>query len=233
VTEGIDTDSCGALLGTPILAALDRVTRAAPGQVVSRIALSPDPEQARAVAMWWTTVGRPAEWKAWSVGTMYVRAGAPPLAPRPTDEAQTPQSTLEATRLNEASGAIITADRLPRVLPGNLNLTEALVGLIASAVSPGHDRYSVPIIGPPVDEARSMLKGPTTVSADELTAAAARLLPALQSSLPSLVSVGPHTLTMGEFLVALAHLHRGEATQTRPVRSPDPYAPGGGWGTVR
>jgi hypothetical protein len=78
-----------------------------------------------------------------------------------------------------------------------------------------------------------MLKGPTPISTDELTAAATSLLPALQSNLPSLVNVGPHTLTMGEFLIALAHLHRGEAVQARPVGSPDPYAPGGGWGTVR
>ncbi|HCH66753.1 MAG TPA: hypothetical protein DFR83_28375, partial [Deltaproteobacteria bacterium] len=47
ITEGVTSDSCGARLGTPSPSALDRVTRTAPSQVVSRVAIGPNPEESR------------------------------------------------------------------------------------------------------------------------------------------------------------------------------------------
>lgn len=233
VTEGVSSDQCGALLGAPLQSALDRVTLTAPAKVVSRVALPADPEAARALVLWWRTVAQPAEWRAWSVSTAYVRAGAPPLAPKPEEAAVTPGITIETTRLTDASSAIVAAKRLPRLLPGELNLTEALVGLMAVVTDPGHEAYTVPVVGPPHDQARSTLNAPVRLSDDAMRAAAERLLPALQTSVPSLVTVGEHTLTTAEFLLALAHMHRGEAATARAVGSPDPYAPGAGWGSVR
>jgi hypothetical protein len=78
-----------------------------------------------------------------------------------------------------------------------------------------------------------MLAGPTEISAEALQGSAGLILPSLQGNLPSLITVGDHTLTTGEYLVALARLAVGAPIRLQPVSSPDPYAPGGGWGSVR
>ena len=233
VTEGAGVDACGAQLGTPLPSALDRIARVGPSQVVTRVALAPSADEARAVALWWTHTAAPAEWKAWSVGTLYVRAGTTPLAPKPAEAPPVAQASLTTDRLAQATETITTVGRLPRVLPGDLTLTEAFVGLAAMAADPGHPAYPVPYVGPPPGDVRSVLTGPTPLEEAAVRQAATALLPSLGDHLPTLVNVGAHTLTAGEFLLVLAQLQRGLAPVARPIGSPDPFAEGAGWGTVR
>ncbi len=233
IFEGSSKDACGAQLGSPAPSALDRVTQVGPSQVVSRVALAPVPEQARAAALWWRDVAEPAGWKAWSARTAFIRLGTVQLIPQPSEEEPVTQAMVETARLLQAARHVGRVERLPRVLEGDLNLTEALVGLSALVAEPGHDRYMLPEVGPPAAMARTTLSGPVALDEAALRATAQEILPRLSTQTPGLFTIGAHTLTAGEYLVALASLARGESPETHPVGDPDPFAPGGGWGAVR
>ena len=217
----------------PPPSALDRVTLTAPSVVVARVALAPDADEARAVALWWTTTAQPADWKAWSARTAFLRLGTSQLAPKVSDAPPRAQAVVNADHLLAAAQIIADAERLPRTLPGGLNLTETLVGLTAMAVDPGHPRYTIPVVDPANDPAQTMRSEPMPLDPAELRTAAGMLLPRLDRQAPGLVTVGSNTLSAGEFLVAIAQLALDQPPVARPVRSPDPYAPGGGWGAVR
>ena len=233
LSEGIASDDCGARLGTPPPSALDRVTLTAASAVVARVALAPDADEARAVALWWTTTAQPADWKAWSVRTAFVRLGTSQLAPKVSDAPPRALAVVDADDLLSAARIIANTERLPRTLPGGLNLTETFVGLTAMAVDPGHLRYTIPVVEPASDPAQTMRSDAVPLDPAELRAAAGMLLPRLDRQAPGLVTVGNQTLSAGEFLVAIAQLALDQPPVARPVRSPDPYAPGGGWGAVR
>ncbi len=233
ISEGIRTDSCGARLGSPAPSALDRVTRTAPSQVVSRVALGPSEDEARAVVLWWETVAAPADWKAWSIRTAFLRLGTAQLVPKASASAPLAQVVIGSEALQAAAQSIVEHRRLPRLLPGSLTPTEALVGLTAMAASPGHARYTVPVISAPIDPSQSMLEAPLPLDEAALRVAATDLLARMDRQAPGLVRVGAHTISTGEYLVALAHLALSRPVVARPISSPDPYAPGGGWGAVR
>ena len=233
ISEGIQTDSCGARLGHPSPSALDRVTRTAPSQVVSRVALGPSVDEARAVVLWWQTIAAPADWKAWSIRTAFLRLGTAQLVPKASESAPLPQAVIGLDALQLAAASIVDHGRLPRMLPGDLTPTEAFVGLTALAANPGHARYTVPVVSAPSDPSQSMLDAPLALEEAALRNAAADLLTRMDRQIPGLIRVGPHTISTGECLVALAHLALGQAITARPVASPDPYAAGGGWGVVR
>jgi hypothetical protein len=233
IPEGVSTDACGARLGSPSQSALDRVTRTAPSQVVSRVALGPTVDEARSVALWWRTVAAPADWKAWSIRTVFLRLGTAQLAPKVAETAPRPQAVVEAEQLIAAARTIVASHRLPRILPGEINPTEAFVGLSALAANPGHARYTVPVVDAPMDPSQSMLDIPLELDEADLRTAARELLARMDRQSPGLIQVGTRTISTGEYLVALAHLALGEPIMARSIESPDPYVEGGGWGAVR
>ena len=233
LTEGTPADPCGALLGTPVRAALDRVARVGPSQVVTRVALPPDPATARALALWWSTTAAPADWKAWSVQAAFLRLGNAQLAPKPTTAAPAATVTVELGRLTAAAPTLTAARRLPRVLPGDLNLTTAFAAFTAATADPTQPAYALAPLGPPPDVARTTLTDPIELAESDLRAAARSLLPGLTGTVPTVVEVGGHSLTNAEFLVAMAALLQGATPIARPVGHPDPYAVGAGWGALR
>ena len=233
--QGYD-DGCGAVVRAPTSAALDRISRAGPRVPVLRVVLLPEPDTARMFVGWWTTVAVPAGWQAVTPRQAGVQAVGAWL-PRPQAKDATPgtPSTVTARRLssdelNAAAQAIIDARRLPRTLPGGLSLTEAFVGLNAWTASP-QDTVLLPTVGGPTTVPSRSSRPPAAVELHALEATAQTLSSAVSQTIPSLVTVGSETLTAREYLVALAHHKLGLSPIARDTPDPDPYAPGGGWGT--
>ena len=73
----------------------------------------------------------------------------------------------------------------------------------------------------------------TLLSAKEVKDSALVLSGQLRGRIPSLVSIGDTTLTAAEALQVMSRAVLGHPTEATPVADPDPYAPGGGWGSSK
>lgn len=227
LTPGPYGDACGALLPAWTPQAFDRATRAAAGQP-GRIALPVAGSDPDLLARWLDTVLRTSE-------TRVVAARRATLLPaRQTAVAPPPPPgrPVDAEMWTEAAARLAVGGRLPRVLPGSLNLTEAFVALATVAASETPlQTLRLGSAGPPADVARSSLPAEGVTLEEAAVRETARdLAPALQRAVPAFVAVGEHSLTSAEFLVVLARLQRGQPLVAVPATSPDPYAPGAGWG---
>ena len=227
LTPGPYGDACGALLPSWTPRAFDRASRAPAGQP-GRIALPVAGADPALLARWLDTVLDGSEVRVVAARrATLLPARQAVVAPPPP-----PGRPVDADMWAEAAERLSKGGRLPRVLPGSLNLTEAFVALatVAASESPPQTVRLGPV-GPPADVARSTLPPEgTTLSEDAVRSAARDLAPALQRAVPAFVAVGPQSLTAAEFLVVLARLERGQPLIAVPATSPDPYAPGAGWG---
>ncbi len=227
LTPGPYGDGCGALLPSWTPQAFDRASRAPAGHP-GRIALPLAGSNPQLLARWLDTVleGSRARVVTARRATLLPARQAVAAPPPP------PGRPVDADMWSEAAARLATGGRLPRVLPGSLNLTEAFVALATVAASE-EALLTVRLgpVGPPADVARSTLNPEGISLSEEAVRSAARdLAPALKRSVPAFVVVGSQSLTAAEFLVLLARLEQGQPLVAVPATSPDPYAPGAGWG---
>lgn len=166
------------------------------------------------------------------VGGPVILAGSVPHAlPDPSARRIIPGRKLDRSDLVLAASGVAEGGRLPRTSQ-DLTLTELYLGLVL-LLAEDAEEVSLTSLGPPVSAARST--GVSSVAADDVRAAAARLAPALTTAIPGFVDVGPAQLTAGEFLVVMARVAlnpQAERVDVPKVESPDPYADGLGWGVA-
>jgi hypothetical protein len=131
-----------------------------------------------------------------------------------------------------AAHAIEEAWVLPRTAPGGLDPTEAFLAfaLLLDADSPPSSLELGPL-APPVEVAQSSLLESVPLDAANVRAAAEALSPATLQVVPAVVTVGDVTLTAAEFLRVMAQVVLSHDPVARRIGDPDPFAPGGGWGT--
>ncbi|NCG19212.1 MAG: hypothetical protein GWP91_09390 [Rhodobacterales bacterium] len=153
--------------------------------------------------------------------------------------------TMEANALDTGGGRLVhigvlkkvaesLADEniLPRILPGDLNLSEAFLGftLILAGQTEGEVVRLSALAGPEL-HSDSRLKGITAVEKSALIALATALVAELPKRVPANLPVGNQLLTATEVLTAMASvLREDQPPSTWPTAAPDPNAPGQGWG---
>jgi len=235
LTEHGYSDRCGAVFAANTAPALNRITRAGVQVPVARVVLLPDPDAARSFVGWWSTVAAPADWVALKPRQAGLRVAGQWL-PRPSAAISTvvddpaPARAATAKELDAIAEAIVVARRLPRSLPGGFSLTEAFTGLNAWASNP-QEVVILPMLGGPTSIPATSRRAPGPVDVAQLKEASTTLSLAVSQTVPSLVNVGETTLTVREYLVALAYLKLGQTPVARDTPDPDPYAPDGGWGS--
>ncbi len=228
-------DGCGAVLPAWTPAALDRAARVAQTGSWVRVALPSDPSAAPLLSRWLDEVVVPEGWNILTADQA-ARKAKPRLGAPTAAQKQEPSSivrTVDWKTFQAAATTLEEATTLPRELPGGLNPTEMFM-LLAQTLASGDQPKDVslaPLQGP-LETARNGLGAKTIpLSAEDVRTAARELVPGLTGHIPSIVSVGAHSLTAAEFLRAMALTQLGKDVHARAVADPDPYAPGGGWGT--
>jgi len=157
--------------------------------------------------------------------------------PRTQHAPQSSSRPLDMPQLLAAASALPLAgppgSTLPAALPGELNLTEAFLAFSLALAEPQlPERVRLGPLGPPMSSPVSVL-GPAgqQLSAQAIRTTASDLAPYLKSQVPAVLRAGEHSLTAAEFLCAMAAVLMGQdRVLVLPVFSPDPYAPGLGWG---
>lgn len=129
-----------------------------------------------------------------------------------------------------AAQALDNENLLPRRLPGDLNLTEAFLAfaLLLAGQNEGEVVRLTALRGPET-RASSGVEGIVELDPAAVTEVCVALLAALPEAIPSSMPVGGQLIGAPELLTAMAATLRGKA-QTWPTASPDPNAPGQGWG---
>ena len=223
-------------------AAADRVTQAVWGAArldgvpVVRVSIRPGPDAAADASV----MGR------W-IDEVLAPAGIRPATPDATRAAalaffRTGKS-MEASALDAGGGRLVSLEEvqaaaaalddeniLPRQLPGELNLTEAFLAfsLLLAEQNEG-EVVRLGALKGPESHARSAIEGIIELDAEAVAKIARILMTELPETVPSVMRVGGHTLTAPELLTAMAATIRG-APKVWPTASPDPHAPGQGWG---
>lgn len=226
LSPGPYPEGCGAQLPAWTPGSLDRATRYGTAGAPGRVALPLDGADPALLARWLDEVLAPAQvrlLKASEVGR--VRIAAPPPAPPPAAR------DLDVATLKVAVAALPGRSRLPRTLPGGLNLTEAYAALLSAVANPGAERLPLPDLAPPSDFGRSSLPAEgRPVPAAAIRTAAEALLQAQPKAIPALSEVDGLALTAGEFLSLMAQVLLELPPVARPAEPPDPFGEGGGWG---
>jgi hypothetical protein len=131
-----------------------------------------------------------------------------------------------------AADALADENLLPRRLPGDLNLTEAFLSfaLLLAGQNEGEVVRLAALTGPQT-HAVSRVDGITEVECSAVQHIAKALLNELPGSVPAVLPVGDRSLSAPELLTAFASAIRGDKLcRTWPTASPEPNAPGLGWG---
>jgi hypothetical protein len=138
-------------------------------------------------------------------------------------------------RVHEAARALLAStDSLPRVLPGELNLTEAFLAfdLVLS------DKVEGPMVRlhalqPPQTRAPSRVDEGVALPRARVVALAKQLQDELPDTIPAAFPLDGRLLTAAELLLAMAAAVEGnESCEARPIEVPEPNAPGLGWGAA-
>jgi hypothetical protein len=232
------TDSCGPELPAWTPAAFDRVAAAVGASPALRVAIPPVGANPSLLAAWLDEVATPARWRTLtaSKAAAQVRAitavgaslGLGSQEPQPL--AAAPGRYVETVQVRAAAERIASGGRFPRSFPGDLNVTEAFVGLALLLARPDAEGMRLPPLEPPPDLSRGSLSVGTPLDPESVRAAAIALVPTLRGAVPGIVQVGDAELSAGEFMVAMAKVALGQQPSVQRAEPPDPYAPGLGWG---
>ena len=134
--------------------------------------------------------------------------------------------------VRSAAQALDDENILPWSLPGDLNLTEAFLAfsLLLADQAEGEVIRLGALQGPRT-HAQSRGLGIQDLECDAAASLARALLAELPVSIPAALPVGGQLYSAPEVLTLLASAVRGDTPcQTWPTASPDPNAPGQGWG---
>lgn len=134
----------------------------------------------------------------------------------------------------EAATILTTGAVVPRLLPGDLNPTEAFLAfLLVTANRTEENVVRLSALDGPATLATSTLRGPTLLPAESVRAAAQALVADLPTEVPAAFSVGGSLLTAAELLLAFAGAVRGDdPIEVRPIGVPEPNERGLGWGSA-
>ena len=224
-------DSCGGALPSWTPAAFDRVTDATRAGWPVRVELRPSGFDAVLLGRWIDAVAPQLrfvtghELAGLSLQELGASGGSTPPPPRYARR-------IDGVAWLSAAHAIESAWVLPRTAPGGLDPTEAFLAfalLLEAETLP--TSLELGPLAPPVEVAQSALLGSVPLDAAQVRAAAEELSPATLQVVPAVVTVGDVTLTAAEFLRVMAQVVLSHDPVARRVGDPDPFAPGGGWGT--
>jgi hypothetical protein len=139
---------------------------------------------------------------------------------------------VSVSEVREAASFLADQNLLPRRLPGDLNLTEAFLGfaLLLAGEAEGDVIRLGALVGP-ATHADSRIEGILDMDHETLIKLAKALVNELPDAVPAALPLGKVTLTAPELLTAFASAIRDESpAHAWPTASPDPNAPGQGWG---
>ena len=142
---------------------------------------------------------------------------------------------VDLTEVSSAARVLAAGGTLPRELPSELNLTEAylaLVRVLARERPPA--RVHLWRLEPPAEAAPSLLPADgVELPVEAVRALAKTLEPLLLGQVPGYLEVDGRLLTAAEFLCAMGLALEAPldgVIHVEPSFSPEPYAPGLGWG---
>jgi peptidoglycan/xylan/chitin deacetylase (PgdA/CDA1 family) len=234
IGQGPYLDGCGDQLPHWSPAALDRATGAAARGEWVRIALPSNAEVGELLGRWIDEVVIPEKWNIETASEMANKARKmADISPvtQPENDVAVARSIPHATWINIAQ-ILSSANPLPRHPVEGVNLTESFIGLVTLlSADDAPENISLGPLEPPMEVAAYGLGSPKLLSSDEVKTSAILLSKQLRGRIPSLVSVGDTTLTAAEALQLMAKTIIGQPPEATPVADPDPYAPGGGWGS--
>lgn len=224
--------------------AADRVASAvnaaigASGAPTVRLVLDADHQQdtdLRVLGRWFDEVARPSGMafvtptQARKTALRAMREGGT----MPPDPEAIGGRRVTTAQIADAAASLSNVQILPRVLPNDLNLTEAFYAMLLVLEEPRQgDVVRLGALQGPVSRADSALGQADVVEIprDQVVAFARTLLSDLPASVPVSMRVGGRLLTAPELLGLLASAVRGEdPSTTRISASPEPNAPGQGW----
>lgn len=232
IGQGTYDDGCGHMLPHWSPAAIDRATSIAARTTWVRIGLPPDPLAGSLMERWAEEVIVPYQWPVLTASEMSAelkQLGTTATTAAPEIPVPKLISISEWTRV---ASAISSQNTLPRTPSEGVNLTEAffaLVTLLASDLSP--TSVTLGRLDPPREIAPLNSRDPIQLDETQVRQTASKLLPRLRGQIPSLITIDGQTFTAAEALQVMARVFLGDAAIVTPVADPDPYAPGGGWGT--
>jgi hypothetical protein len=223
-------DTCGGTLPSWTPAAFDRVADATRAGWPVRVELRPSGFDAALLDRWLDRVAGQVRFVTGKdlAGLSLQELGAGGSAPPPPRYVR----RIDGGAWLSAAHAIEEAWVLPRTAPGGLDPTEAFLAfaLLLDAETPPTSLELGPL-APPLEVAQSSLRDPVPLDAARVRDAAEGLSPTTLQVVPAVVTVGDVTLTAAEFLRVMAQVVLSHDPVARRVGDPDPFAPGGGWGT--
>jgi hypothetical protein len=224
-------DTCGGTLPAWTPAAFDRVTDATRAGWPVRVELRPSGFDAALLGRWIDAVapqvrfvtGRDlAGLSLHELGAVSGSAPEPPHYMR----------RIDGGVWLLAAHAIEDAWVLPRTAPGGLAPTEAFLAfalLLDAETQPA--TLELGPLAPPLEVAQTTLRDQVPLDPADVRAAVKGLSPTTLRVVPAVVTVGNITLTAAEFLRVMAMVVLSHDPVARRTGDPDPFAPGGGWGT--
>jgi peptidoglycan/xylan/chitin deacetylase (PgdA/CDA1 family) len=236
IGQGPYLDGCGDQLPHWSPAALDRATGAVARGEWVRIALPSNAEAGDLLGRWLDEVVIPEKWNIKTASKLANKARKmAEIVPvhQPENEVAVARAVPIDTWM-EIAETISSSNPLPRYPSEGINLTESFIGLVsilAADTPPGS--ISLGPLEPPMEVAAYGLSGPKLLSEDDVKKSATLLSKQLRGRIPSLIGVGDATLTAAEALQVIAKTILGHPPEATPVTDPDPYAPGGGWGSSK
>jgi hypothetical protein len=224
-------DACGGTLPAWTPAAFDRVTDATRAGWPVRVELRPSGFDAALLGRWIDAVSSDVRFvtgrdlAGLSLQELGAGGGSAPEPPHYVRR-------IDGSAWLSAAHAIEEAWVLPRTAPGGLDPTEAFLAfaLVLAAETPPATLELGPL-APPAEIAQTSLHGSVPLDPTDVRAAVRALSPTTLQVVPAEITVGNTPLTAAEFLRVMAMMVLSHDPVARRTGDPDPFAPGGGWGT--
>ncbi len=231
IGQGRYTDGCGHILPHWTPAGLDRATHAAARAEWVRVGLPSSDGVSEMLSRWLDDVVLAEQWSIVTASEMAKAAAKAEDEPSKPPPAVAVAKRVTPDLLMATSKVLSSTSTLPRRAAADLNLTEAYFALV-TMVATGQSDAPVTLghLDGPANCARTELKEPVTLTAEDVQSVAEQLHDRLSGQVPSLITVGGHGLTAAETLQLLARAHQGASLSIQPVNNPQPFAPDCGWG---
>jgi len=223
--------------------AADRVTRAVAGAARSdgaptvRMALHPTQDSetdARVLGRWLDEVTVPAKVQITNANRARIAAlqAIRTRKTAPIAEDAGGGRLVNVADLHAVAMSLADENVIPRLLPGDMNVTEAFYGfLILLAGREEGDIVRLGSLAGPSDTTENRVQGIIEIDEEALRKLAGDLLDELPTEVPAALPVGDTLLDAAELFTAMASTVRGdEPPRTWPTASPDPNNRGLGWG---